>query len=96
MDINELSIDITGSKEESNFYRFIKEHDLDWKLGQTFSIKFIPGKFSIVGVDNSMTSVICQKFSSNTKSYDKRLNSDLERRLIEWTLVRDYAIFKNK
>lgn len=96
MDIGELSIEITGSKEESNFCKFVKEHNLDWKLGQSFSFKFIPGTFSIVGMDDSMTSIICQKFSSKIKSYNKRFNPDLERRLIEWTLFKEYAVFKNK
>ena len=97
MDIDELSIGITGSEEEQAFAKFVKENNLDLQLGKPFKLPNVFHHYvSIVGKQPTTNYVICQKALLRNSQYRNRFNKEKQRFLLNYKFILEHAIYKKK
>lgn len=100
MNVEDLSLSITASEEEIKFFNFVKENNLNWNIGDVFSLGNLKEKMIIVGADkfssNERMLIICQKYSNRIKKHQRRYQKDKERKLIPASIIKAAGVFYNK
>lgn len=100
MNIDALSIGITGTQEEQAFIQFVKDHNLNWQLGQILRIPkiFHSTYFAFVGKDPNPNSpyVYIQKCLLRSKRYERRYDKEEARIVVPYTDILNYGEFERK
>lgn len=100
IDIDALSTSMVGSKEEAAFIQFVKNHNLNWKLGQPFKIPkvFRSTYLTFVGKDINPDSpyIYLQKCLLRENIRDRRYNESEARITVPYTEILNYGVFDRK